>query len=329
MTDPKTLQPPKLNHRYACISDRDSVALAAVISSYLFVPETYLPLFLLRRVHVAHTDQEVDFLSDAYVAGLMAGEDSVFISNALARIGPLDYVILAGLNEAQKSYLHLPAGSTVIEISDLSEVESKLPPITGVRAPLRCKPDELLSGLVVAQRRRRRLVLDENAPALPEIVQLDSVAVVVERDDDPNAVVAINYGNSINASVLLVDPLSKHESRQIQTWIQDWKENDKAESYEKVKEEVEKRISGISFSQFEYATFFTTGLPYTLVMEDAIPCTYVHLSFKPDLFVLNSILFSEGERFGSALVFSPTFFPDEETNWLRRFFIDNKYSCAP
>ncbi len=329
MTDAKTPEPPKLNHQYACIVDRDAISLAAVISSYLFVPGTYLPLFLLRRVHVAHTDEEVGFLSEAYVAELMAGQDSVFISNALGRIGAPEFVILAGLNDAQKSYLLLPKGSSVIEIADLSEIESKLLPLTAVREELKCKVEDVLGGLIIAQRRGKRLVLDEGAPPLPEIVQLQNGVVVVEELDDAAAVVAINYGNSVNASVLLVDALAKDEARQVQNWIQDWKENDKPEPYQKLKEEVERRIGSISFGQFEYATFFTAGLPYSLILEDTIPCTYVHLSLKPDLFVLNSILFRDGERFGSAIVFSPIFFPDEETSWLCEFFARNRYYLRP
>ena len=289
MRSAKTDEPPKLNHRYACIVDRDAIPLAALISSYLFVPDTYLPLFLLRRVHVAQADEEIGFMSEAYVAELMAGQDSVFIGNALGRMGAPKYLILAGLNEAQKSYLLLPKGSTVIEIKDVSEVESKLLPLTEVREELKCKAEDILRGLVVAQRRGKRLVLDQNAPPRPEIVQLQNAAVVVEQLDDAAAVVAINYGNAVNASVLLVDALVKDEARQVQNWIQDWTENDNPEPYQRIKEEVERRIGSISFGQFEYATFFTAGLPYSLILEDIIPCSYVHLALKPDLFVLNSI----------------------------------------
>src|SRR5258708_2012433 len=325
----KPHEPPKLNHRYACIVDRDATTLAALISSYLFLPGSYLPLFLLRRVHVAQTGEEMGFMSEAYIAELMAGQDSVFIGTALRRIGAHQSLTLAGLNEAQKTYLRVPKASTVIEIADASEVEPKLLPLTDIREELKCKAENILSGLVVAQRRRKRLILDQNAPPLPEIVQLQNAAVVVEQLDDPAAVVAINYGNAVNASVLLVDPLVKNDARRVQNWIQDWKEKDSAESYRKIKEEVEKRIGSISFRQFEYATFFTTGLPYSLILEDIIPFSYVHLFLKPDLFVLNSIMFADGERFGSSVVFSPVFFSDEETNSLCKFFVRNRYYLRP
>jgi hypothetical protein len=329
MPQPETPQPPKLNHRYVCVVDRDATTLAAVISSYLFVPGTYVPLFLLRRVNVAHTEEEHAFLSEAYIAELMAGQDGVFISNALARMGPAEFVILAGLNEVQRSYLHLSDRSTVIEIADIREVESKLLPLVRAKGELKCKPENVLDALIIAQRRGKRLVLDRDAPPLPEIALLENSIVVVERLDDPASVVAINYGNSVNATVLLVEALAKDEARQVQHLIQDWKENRKSESYRRLKDEVDKRIGNISFYQFAYATFFTAGLPYSLILGDMIPCSYVHLTLKPDLFILNSILFRDGERFGAAVVFSPVFFADEETNWLCEFFARNRYYLRP
>src|SRR5260370_9034683 len=96
-----------------------------------------------------------------------------------------------------------------------------------------------------------------------------------------------------------------------------------------MKEESEKRIGSILFGQFEYATFFTAGLPYSLMLQDTVPCSYVHLLLKPDLFILNSIMFADGERFGSAVVFSPTFFSDEETSWLCEFFTRKTYYLRP
>jgi hypothetical protein len=38
---------------------------------------------------------------------------------------------------------------------------------------------------------------------------------------------------------------------------------------------------------------------------------------------------ADGEGFGSAVVFSPVFFPDEETKWLCEFFVRNKYYLRP
>jgi len=41
---------PQINSQYICIVNRDSGTLAALISSYLYEPVTYLPLFLFPPV---------------------------------------------------------------------------------------------------------------------------------------------------------------------------------------------------------------------------------------------------------------------------------------
>src|SRR5262249_52419601 len=61
------------------------------------------------------------------------------------------------------------------------------------------------------------------------------------------------------------------------------------------------------------------------LVENSIPSSYVHLSLRPDLFVFNSIMFSAGEGFNTAVVFSPVFFEDEETSWLSNHLADAKY----
>jgi len=321
---PGDAKAPRVNNRFACIVDRDAVALAAVISSYLFKPGSYLPLFLFPRVEVPKAD-DAAFMTESYVANLMADQDGILIGNALARIGRSEYVILAGLTEAQKSYLVLPKRSKLIEIVDLSDIPPNLSPLTlPTRGELRCRTSDLLNGLFVAQKRQKRLVIDEGAQALPEVVSLQKGMVVVENVADASPVVAINYANSVGASVLIVDSLARNERRDVQGWIQDWKENDDHAQFEKLKDAVWRRIRSTSFTQFEYATFFTEGLPYSLILENVIPCSHIHLSLRPDLFILNSIMSEDRENFHAAVVFSPVFFPDEETNWLCDFFTRNK-----
>jgi hypothetical protein len=63
-------------------------------------------------------------------------------------MGGSEYAILAGLSEAQKSFLHLPAGVKVIEISALAEIPQKLGPFAASsRLELRCKSSDILEGL--------------------------------------------------------------------------------------------------------------------------------------------------------------------------------------
>jgi hypothetical protein len=320
---------PNLDNRYVCIVDRQAVALAAVISSYLFIPGSYLPIFLFPKVH-RRKAVGAAFMSEDYAAELIASPASILINNALARMGGYEYLILAGLSEAQKSFLILPEQSHIIEIADISGVFAGLSDILPTeKKELRCRTSEILLGLFVAERKQRKLVIDEGAHALPEVVDLRKGMVVVEETDDASSVLAVNYASSIYASVLIVKSFTRSEAREIQKWIHQWKQNDEISHFEKLAKAVRLRIGGISFSQFEYATFFTEGLPYALVLENCIPCSHVHLSLKPDLLILNSILFKNGSNFHGAVVFSPVFFSDEETDSLCDLFTERSFFLHP
>jgi hypothetical protein len=320
---------PRINNRYACIVDRDAFALAAVLSSYLFTAGSYLPLFLFPRVESSKTD-DTSLMSEGYLAELMGGEVAYLIGNALARLGGCKYLILAGLNKDQKTFLRLPTGAKTIEIAELSDIHLALSPLgIPIRGELRCKTSEVLRALNIAQRLEKRLVIDEDAKPVPELVDLQKGLVVVENLAEASPVIAINYANAVGANVSIVDALPKNGGREIQKWIQDWKEHDDLAQLQKLKDAVSRRIGSTSLTQFDYATFFTDGLPYSLILENIIPCSYVHLSLRPDLFVLNSIMFKNGDNFHTAVVFSPVFFPDEETEWLCDFFGGNNYYLRP
>jgi hypothetical protein len=317
---------PAINSRIVCIVDRDAKELAAVISSYLFEADTYIPLFLFGRAKTPRTE-DAAFMSEGYVAYLMVEHTSIMIHNTLARLGGCEYVVLAGLTEAQKTYLHFAKSQKMIEITKISEVDSKLGSLVSAKeGELRCKLEDVLGGLYLAQKQCKKLAIDQNAAALAtEFIEPTDGLVLIENAEDVSSVVALNYANSINASVLIVAPIRKNEGKDIQKSVQNWKErNDKFE-YGKVKDAVSQRIGSRSLREFRYATFFTEGLPYSLFFNNAIPCSQVHLAVRPDFFVLNNLMFTAGEGFGSAVVFSPVFFSDEETNWLCEFFDQNRY----
>ena len=98
------------------------------------------------------------------MANLLGNEAGILINNAWARMGGSEYAILAGLSEEQKSFLDLPVGTKVIEISALADIEPKLAPfLVFSRAELRCKTSDLLEGLCLAHKEGKRLVVDEGA----------------------------------------------------------------------------------------------------------------------------------------------------------------------
>jgi hypothetical protein len=264
--------------------------------------------------------------SRIYLSNLMGSDASTLINNAWARMGGSEYLILGGLNADQKSYLLIPKGSRVIEIAGLSDVHQKLSPLVlRTQAELRCKTSDILNGLFIAQKEGKRLAIDEGADAFHKVVEAKKGIVVVEKNGDATSVIAANYASSVDADLLVVDPPAELEVDRVLMSIQEWNGSGDDAQIQWVKDTIRKRMGGTTLSDFEYATFFTEGLPYSLENQNTIPCSYVHLSLKPDLFVFNNIVFEHIGTFHSAVVFSPIFFEDEETQQLLEFFNRHNY----
>jgi hypothetical protein len=318
-------KPPAPIDRYLCIVDRDAGALAAVVSSYLFEKDRYLPLFMFPPMTSPKTGGD-NLKSDIYLSNLLGNDTSVLINNAWARMGGSEYLILAGLSRNQTSYLSIPKGTKIIEIAGLDDIAKQLSTLVAPEAgAVRCRTSDILKGLWIAQREGKRLVIDEAAKTVPDPEKTKGGIVVVEDNGDVGSVVGVNYASSVGANLAVVDGIGKREVQNIHRFIRDWRDTGDGAHLQKVKDAVLHRVGATSFPEFEYATFFTEGLPYSLVIGNVIPCSHIHLALKPDLFVFNSIIFEQIRTFRSAVVFSPVFFADEETQWLVDFFTHSHY----
>jgi hypothetical protein len=218
------MSPPSIERRFVCIADRAAVALASVVSSYLFEQGTYLALFAFPAV-LAPAAEGDDVSSEAYVSNAMAGSAATFINNAWARMNGSRYLILAGLSADQISYLSIPAGVTVISVRELTRVRESLSVLPLPDRPqLRCKRSDILTGLFAAQRTGKTLEMDEDAVQLPDVGKTGAGIIVVE-DDDVGSVVAVNYASSLGANLLVVPKAGKREVREIHRSLQEWKAN--------------------------------------------------------------------------------------------------------
>jgi len=142
--------------------------------------------------------------------------------------------------------------------------------------------------------------------------------------------VAVNYAFAIGSHLEVVRPLEKRESRSVQNFIQKCKSDGSHNQLQKVLDKITQRVGHIRFEEFEYATFFTEGLPYALGIENVIPCSHVNLALRADLFVFNCLVFEHIERFGSAVVFSlEDFFAGGESKWLMDFLKKSNYYVRP
>lgn len=323
---------PIINNRFVCVANKDNAELAAVISSYFSDKDTYFPVFIFPNVNASESDVD-DFEQDNYISKMIGNEAAVLINNALARVGGCEYLILAGLNEHQKSYVRISKSMKVVEIASVDDVHEKLSQV-GIsrKGVIECKSKDILVGLHLAQHEGKRLVINEAAEDLQTAPKKKGGLIVVEqKPKDASTVVAVNYAFSVDANLEVVKPLDKPEVHSIQRFIQKWYEDGGNNHFQKIVNKVNQRVGHLNFSDFDYATFFTEGLPYSLIIKNVIPCSYVHLSLRADLFVMNCIVFENTERFNSAVVFSPIedFIPVDETLWLVDFFRKNNYFLRP
>lgn len=204
----------------------------------------------------------------------------------------------------------------MIEIPTAEDVEFLLAGFTQDKAEyLSCRPDEILEGLYQAVQTNSKLKIeDAAAPLTPTNVKKEGL-IVIENNAVVSSVIAVNYALSINAEIKVVAALADKEEKEISYLIQEWKKGSDAR-YQELSDKVHERIGGIYFPSYEFATFFTEGLPYSLILHDVIPFTYVHLLYKPDFFIFNNFLFEKKPNINAVVVFSPQAFKDEETNYV-------------
>lgn len=300
---------PVVNNKFVCIVDRHSAPLAAIVSSYLAADGKYVPFFEMPPVTLSRSHILEGRPDERTYSQYRADRAWVLIAKALAVLKECEYIILVGLSTAQKSYLHLPEGVQIIEIGEPGHVDFFLSHLADPDKPFfLCHPNELLKGLQLAVEAGCRLQLDNYADTLPRSEGNAAGCIVIENDGSAMAVIAVIYALSVQAHIIIVSPLAENEDKNIRYWLADWKNNHDRASHEKILFQITSRIGEYDLFRYEYVTFFTGGIPYTLVVGQQTSCTYVHLQHAPDHFVFNNIFYANIPGAGAALLFSPEAF---------------------
>jgi hypothetical protein len=317
---------PLIDNRYICIVDRENKVLAALVASRINRPGYYVPVFLFPRVGAPAREGNLE-KEDNYISQIIGHETRTLINNSIAWMHGYEHVILVGLSDDQKSFLS-DEYHGVIEIHGESEIE-KIPGLDQ-RPELRCRKEEILRGLHAAGIQKKKLVLDDTAPAVSIAEKKKSGCIVGEDTENAESVIAANYAIAFGANFVAVKNLRDREEEEIQRLIQDWHEHSNEAKLKDVLIRAEERIGGINFREKKFATFFTEGLPYSLYLKNIIPCSYVNIGLRPDLFVMNGLSREHMRPFGSVVVFSPEFFVgEEETDKVLEFFKQNNYMVRP
>lgn len=318
---------PLINNQCVCVVDRNRQDLAAVISSHFQLVGAYFPLFECPNITATAIEGE-DPVDEHVISRARGREFNTMVHNALVRFSGCEYLILAGLSAEQKSYLKFAKHYKVIELDDLETTNRLIASISNTEnlPEFRCRQENCLEGLILARDAGARLVLTPDAEDVKTELKKKEGLIIFENDDSVGAVIAINYAFAVNANVLMVAGLVEDESKVIQRDIECWKAGD-INGYKAIVARVDKRISNIDINNYAYCTFFTEGLPYSLVLGNRIPFSYVNINLHPDLFVVNNILFNDGAHYNGAVIFSPLFFPDEETDVIIDVLTKNEFFC--
>ena len=296
---------PPIDRRVVCIVDRENTALAATISSYCASPCRYFPLFTFPGVEDDDRDQKA-FEDNEFVSQIVGVDAAIRLCNALASIGGKEYVLLAGLSQAQKSYLRLPDSLKPVEIATIKDVREAVGKL-GMRkeATIRCRRGQMHVGLHYALARGVGLEIDESAENCPaESMDAAGLVVVEAAYNNAASIIAVNYASSINAAVKIVAPLKRKEQRRILSLLQAWKDNGDDAARAALFAEIDGRLTLDEVSGYDFVTFFTDGLPYTVRLSVPGVYSYVNLSNDADHFVISNIRAETEPQLRSAVVFA-------------------------
>jgi hypothetical protein len=299
------------------------------VSSYVHDCGVYLPVFEFPAIDVPYSPSS-DFGEDGYLGRIMGDRAAHEINNCLARIQP-KHILLLGMTEMEKSYLRaLLPSQKLIEIDTLTEVPALLPFSVPKADPVRCRSSQVIEGLLLAKFSQRPLVIEQEAALLPEkSMHAGDGILLVENDRDIHDVAAINYAFAVNADVVLVPALDKNQVRSLPRQLQAWSKDKSHHEFEWAKRAASKRLKGINFADYKFATFFTKGLPYGVFIKNVVPCSHVMKELDCGLFITNALIEEHaGGECDSALVFSPELFDSEETADISKILDDGDYTVT-
>jgi hypothetical protein len=308
------LKIPEFNKEFFCIANIAEPILSAIVSSYVNKKGFYTPMFEFSSVSAADSDLSDSKIDEHQLSRSRARQSNIKIGNTIRRLRGCDNILLIGLTENQRSYLRFPKDYNVIEINDIYDASFILGSMIEKSKTINCKENQIYVGLVQALSSDSILQIDAGADDIVPVISNNGGIVVIENIEKIGAIVAINYGISINANIFITNSL-KIEKRKISTLIEEWK-NGNQNSFNDLSSFIYPNIENIEFKNYDFATFFTEGVPYSLILENIIPISHVHLHLNPDFFIFNNFYFENAQTPYSAIVFSPLEFKDEETNFV-------------
>jgi CHAT domain len=314
-----TSNTPDIETRWIVIVPDSRFLLAAQVASYLSRAGVYVPFLWFPDVDHPHEGASL-FGKDGYLARVLGDRSAIGIANALSRMN-ISKVIFLGLTEMQKGYMypHFTRKSAIVEVSSFDEVVA----VCGL--PLRpekllCRPSQALQGLFLAMSQNKQLGFQQDAGELPDqFTNRGPELVVIESGDDIDGIASVSFAFSSSRDVVFVPTVEKAQVRSVPRIIEKWSRDRSDHEYAQFRRAMLAPLRSVSWSNYRAVTFFTEGVPYGLLISNHVPCAHVLRNLQGALFVLHRLLDEYVPRyFGSALLFSPQSFNDEEIDSVDR-----------
>jgi CHAT domain len=180
---------------------------------------------------------------------------------------------------------------------------------------------------LVAKSSRQRLVVSEDAPLLSaRRLRGKGGLVVIENANSINDIASVIFAHCIDADVVLLPEIRRQEIRDLARELYVWSKDHSHPAFTMLKRSIRKKLGEIKIEDYDYATFFTVGVPYALALENKVPITHVLKEVDCGVFLANSLVEEiEPLVFDSALLFSPQLFESEETHEVEKILADENY----
>ncbi len=307
---------PLFNKEFVFIVNINSPVLSALAIAAIHKPNHYTPIFIFPKIDLnefATLDPQIE---DYKIASSLLNEFAIKTHNAIRQLRSVENVVLCGLSDSHENHLGFIHSYNTIRIDSESDVELFLESYTTKTNTLLCREEDIYFGLFEALKSNSYLRIDNDAEAIISEPQKNSGLIHIENLESAKTILAICYASSVNSDIHLTKPLDISQN-EIEYLIESWKSgNDSA--FTDLSSYLYKNIEDIEFKDYSFSTFFTTGAPYSLIIKNILPCTYVDLYTNPDFFVFNGIYSEFRPSINSTIVFSPLEFNNEETEFVIR-----------
>lgn len=317
---------PVIDKTFLCIVNRNSTALVSVSLSYIFNGK-YPLIFEFNDVTISEDVTELNELDIHHISRNRARKFNIILRNTIKLLEEIENILLIGLTKDQISYLNFLDNFNVIEINEMDDVDFLLSPFTTNTGKVKFNDNNLLNSYNHALQNKAILEFDRFSDNNFEtnIDYSKKDLLFVEDTGFANSLIGVNYGISAGFQVITLPKLDSNK-KELQNLIFDWKKGN-SNAYNQLRAIAYKNIDDINFSKFDLAIFFTEGYPYSLILNNVIPISHVHLNLSPDFLVFNNLFYENRHKFCTSVIFSPQHFKDdeEEVNVLVKKFEQENY----